>query len=113
MGLHMNHLAQPYNVFLQAPDDSKGGGLFVEDPQSVDNIVNQTAGRGLDDFESRLADALMSIFAEGITELPELVARLNASASTDGTGAPWSESSLRQQLAQSAALLFITGAPQS
>ena len=109
----MNHSALPYNIFLQAPDDPKGGGLFVEEPQSVDNIVNQTAARELDDFESRLADALMAAFAEGAAELPALVARLNANASTDSTGAPWSESSLQQQLAQSASLLFNAGAPRS
>lgn len=109
----MNHSVHAYNAFLTEPATSKGGGRWVEDPQSVANIVNQTAGGALDEFESRLADALMSIYAEGVVELPDLVARLNGNASTDRTGAPWSESSLRQQLAQSASLLFNAGAPQS
>lgn len=109
----MDHPVQTYNAFLTAPDTSKGGGRWVEDPLSVGNIANQTAGLALDEFESRFADALMSIYAEGVVELPDLVARLNANASTDSAGAPWSESSLRQQLAQSASLLFNAGEPQS
>lgn len=109
----MDHPVLTYNAFLTVPDTPKGGGRWVEDPQSVGNIANQTAGRALEEFESRFADALMSIYAEGVVELPDLVARLNANASTDSSGAPWSESSLRQQLAQSAALLFNAGAPQS
>jgi hypothetical protein len=109
----MDHPIQTFNAFLTVPTTSKGGGRWVEDPHCVDNIVNQTAARAPNEFELRLAEALMSIYAEGVVELPEVVTRLNGHASTDSTGAPWNESSLRQQLAQSASLLFNAGAPQS
>jgi hypothetical protein len=109
----MDHPIQTYNGFLTELPTPKGGGRWVEDPHSVNNIVNQTAGRAPNEFESRLAEALMSIYAEGVVELPDVVAWLNGHASTDSTGAPWNESSLRQQLAESASLLFSAGEPQS
>lgn len=105
----MKHSTQPYNDFLEAGDATKGGGVFLEDPQAIDNIVVQTAGAAPDEFESRLADTLMAVFADEIGDLPDIVAQLNARGCLGRDGSPWSVASLQAQLAQSASLLFSSG----
>jgi hypothetical protein len=102
----MKPSTQLYNGFLEAPDSTKGGGVFLEDPHAVENVVCQTAGRAPDEFESRLADMLMAVFAEDISALPDVVAQLNARGCGDAAGLPWSVDSLQAQFALSASLLF-------
>lgn len=97
---------RPYNVFLSAGPGRKGGGLFLEDPATVQNIALQTAAREPDALEVRLAEDMMRVFEQGASELEEVVEALNARASRDPQGHAWTTASLREQLAQSASRLF-------
>ena len=97
------------NPFLvrSVVSDNKGGGLFIEDPAEVQNVVFQTRGVELSSFEEGLAASLMQAFAAGHVDLPALVAALNASGSTDRDGGSWTPQALEAQLALSAAQLFV------
>lgn len=101
---------QTYNPFLTAAQDSKGGGIYFEDPSAVENICVQTAAAAPGKFESSLAAALMGVFAAGATRLEEVVLGLNRVGSRDGGGQPWTAESLAAQLAQSADGLFSVAA---
>lgn len=101
-------MAHKYNPFLGniLRDQTKGGGPMVENPQSVENIIIQTAAGPLDSFEDRLADDLMNVFGSGAEEIGDVVAALTALGSTDRAGEAWTERSFRDQMASSAAALF-------
>ena len=43
------------------------------------------------DYENRLGDALEAAFADGVHDLPALVARLNADGIATPDGAAWTE----------------------
>jgi hypothetical protein len=94
------------NPFLIASGKSKGGGLYLEDPSSVENIACQTAASAPDLLESRLADVLMTVFADGIWELDRVVEELNARGCRDNSGSAWTAAALQKQLARSASRLF-------
>jgi hypothetical protein len=99
-------LMRTLNPFLTGSGESKGGGGYLEDPSSVENIAGQTAARPPDSFESRLADALMAVFADGVWELNRVVMELNARGCRDNNGSEWTAAAFQVQLAQSAARLF-------
>ena len=42
-------------------------------------------------YEDLLGDAIERAFGSGVTELPDLVARLNATGPSCADGAPWTE----------------------
>src|SRR3546814_5279627 len=72
----------PYLAGLKtnAAEPAKGGSGNIERPQAVENIPWQTRPAELTAFEMTLADALQAMFREGVEALPDIVARLNASA---------------------------------
>jgi len=95
-----------YNPFLIGSAQIRGGGIYLENPASVENIAGQTLARPLDPFESQLADALMDVFCEEIWELEAIVAALTARGCRDSAGSVWTADSLRRQLDDSAARVF-------
>lgn len=69
----------------------------------------QSAGRAPTDYEIQLGDGLEAAFADGVTELPDLVARLNADGIRTPEGSAWTEHRFRTVIA---ALAEGKGAPQ-
>lgn len=99
------------NIFLAggvATTVKGGGGGFIEDPRSVQNIVFQTRARPLCAFEAKFADDLMAAFEDGADTLTNLVAALCRLGSTDPDGSRWTENSLAEQLKRSGDALFAT-----
>ncbi len=91
-----------YNPELSMQDDprrNKGGAETIEMPERVENISWQTRAAPPTAAENALADALQSIFAEGIEELPGIVERLNALA-VPGPSGLWTEESFRREIAR-------------
>jgi hypothetical protein len=95
-----------YNFYLTVAHENKGGGKFLEDPCTAVNITCQTTAREADAFESRLADTLMAVFAEGVAELELVVEELNKHGSRARDGSPWTDTVFQEQLARSASRLF-------
>ena len=88
------NLARP----RQANDD-KGTEASIEHPAKVENICWQTRAAAPTAAENALADALQTIFADDIFELPRIVERLNRAGLAEPDGAPaWTETSLRAEL---------------
>jgi len=79
---------------------TKGSAATLERPGAAINVAWQTRAAPPSDEENRLADALQAICADGIHDLPGIVARLNASAARAPAGAPWTEASLSAELAR-------------
>lgn len=93
------------NPFLSPGDSSgKGGGRFIEDPATAENIVFQTRGEPLTPFEDALADGLMAAYGEGAETLDQLVSALNAQGCTDRAGRMWTAATLTADLAAAATL---------
>ena len=69
----------------------------------------QSARRGPTDYETQLGDALEAAFGDGVTELPALIARLNADGIRTPEGSAWTEDRFRAVIA---ALAEGKGAPQ-
>ena len=59
----------------------------------------QSARRAPTDYETLLGDALEAAFGSGITELPDLVVRLNADGIRTPEGAVWTEQGFRTVIA--------------
>lgn len=79
--------------------EDKGSPDGIENPDTVQNIAWQTRAAPPSAAEEALADALEAIFAEGIGELPEVVARLNAVGLAPPVGATqWTEESFCTEL---------------
>lgn len=57
------------------------------------NVVWQTRRHEQTDYERRLADALEVAFTEGVTELDDIVARLNADGMRDPDNRAWTAES--------------------
>lgn len=52
---------------------------------------HQARRRAPTEYENRLGDALEAAFADGVHDLPHLVARLNAQGVAAPDGTPWTE----------------------
>jgi len=65
-----------------------------------ENKVWQTRHHPQTDFEKRLAEALEELFADGATELGQLVERLNSAGVQDEDGRDWNEQSFRETMAR-------------
>jgi len=91
-----------YNPQLAAIRESegrKGGETTIEDPNHVENLRWQTRPAPLTPEENALADALQTIFAEGIYELEGIVERLDRMNIAPPVGAAaWTEQSFRAEL---------------
>ena len=72
------------------PDDSRLPRPYLE--------PRQAQRRPPTDYENRLGDALEAAFSEGVTELPALVARLNAAGMRTPHGDLWTEHNLEPTL---------------
>jgi len=91
-----------YNPQLAAIRESgtrKGGEATIEDPSHVENLRWQTRPAPLTPEENALADALQTIFADGIYELEGIVERLDRMKIAPPAGAPaWTGQSFRAEL---------------
>ena len=81
------------------PDQAAGKGR-IEDPGSVENRVWQTRTAPPTAYETTLADALIACFEDGVTELPDLVDRLNAQGVLGPDGAAWTPERFERELAR-------------
>jgi hypothetical protein len=93
---HNPHLARK----RQANDD-KGTEAGIEIPDRVQNIPWQTRAAEPTPAESAFTDALQTIFADEVYDLPEIVVRLNRMgvAAPDGAST-WTEAAFRAELAR-------------
>jgi hypothetical protein len=64
---------------------------------------HQARRRAPTDYENRLGDALEAAFADGVHDLPALVARLNARGVLAPDGAAWTEARFEQVMKEFAA----------
>jgi len=82
----------------RAPTD-KGGEDGIEAPSGVKNIAWQTRAAMPTADENALADALQTIFAEEIYDLPQIIERLTrAHIKPPGGAAGWTEAVFRAEL---------------
>ena len=81
-----------HNPWLATPRANKGDADTVEDPRRPELLRWQTRSRAPTGWEERLADALTTIFADEIHDLPGIVARLNEAGVPDPGGGRWTES---------------------
>ncbi len=81
----MDH--NPHLAIARRANDDKGSEAGIERPDQVQNIAWQTRDAVPTAAENALADALQSIFAEEIYELPRIVERLNRLGLTPPAGA--------------------------
>ncbi len=65
-----------------------------------ENKVWQTRTHPQTDSEKRLAEALEQLFADGVTELDQLIERLNSEGVQDEDGRDWTEQSFRETIAR-------------
>ncbi|MEK9646698.1 MAG: recombinase-like helix-turn-helix domain-containing protein, partial [Alphaproteobacteria bacterium] len=65
-----------------------------------ENIVWQTRLHEQTDFEKRLADAMEAAFSDGVTELDDLIARLNAEGIRDPDDCVWTQEKFRAVMAE-------------
>ncbi len=86
--------------WLEKSGDTKGDESSIERPDAVQNVRWQTRAAAPTDYENRLGDALQEIFAEGIYDLPGLVAALNARGVGTQAGAAWTEDSFAAEMAR-------------
>jgi len=93
-----------YNValrqWLEKSGDNKGDESSIERPDAVQNVRWQTRAAVPTDHENRLGDALQEIFAEGIYDLPGIVAALNGRGVGSAAGAAWTEESFVAEMAR-------------
>jgi len=77
----------------------KGGEATIEDPGHVENLRWQTRPAPLTPEENALADALQTIFADGVYELDGIVERLDRMKIAPPSGASaWTEQTFRAEL---------------
>ncbi len=65
-----------------------------------ENIVWQTRLHEQTDFEKRLADAMEAAFSDGVTELDDLIARLNVEGVRDPDNRVWTQEKFRAVMAE-------------
>jgi hypothetical protein len=91
------------NPWLAAPPPSaaaKGDEHTLERPGAAVNVAWQTRAAPPSAYEHALADALQAIFADGIDDLPGIVARLNRTSLAPAAGGPWTEASFVAEMAR-------------
>jgi hypothetical protein len=82
------------------PFGNKGGEPTLERPGEARNLVWQSRVAAPTDGENRLADALQTIFADAVYDLPGIVARLNQAGLAGPGGAAWTEAAFVAELAR-------------
>jgi hypothetical protein len=93
-----------YNPMLKPwmrprPHESGGKGE-IERPREVVNVTWQTRPAPPTEYENQLGDALVACFSGGVTELGELVARLNTMGVLAPDGVPWTEDRFEREIAR-------------
>jgi hypothetical protein len=63
-----------------------------------DNLCWQNRAAAPAEFDNRLGDALVAIFAEGVTDLARLVEELNKAGQRDRAGQPWTEETFQAEM---------------
>ena len=86
---------QDYNPFLKpwrrtSPEINAGKGR-IERPGEVGNIVWQTRAARPTEYQDALANAIIRAFDEGVTALPDMVAKLNSFGVLSPDGTPWTD----------------------
>ena len=86
----------------RAPDPAgnKGSEATLEQPGAAANVVWQSRAAPPTPYERALADALRAIFADGISELPAIVARLNRAGLVTAAGGAWTEAAFVSEMAR-------------
>lgn len=91
-------VADDINPYLQgATGDNKGSRETIENEQDPGNIVWQTRDHAPTDYENALGDVLEKIFADGIQELTDVVARLNTDFPKPD-GSAWTEENFQEEI---------------
>lgn len=98
----MNPDTTDHNPYLasnnqRAEGPAKGS---IDAPGQLPNIIWQTRPAPPTPFENALGDALEQVFEAGATELPDVVAGLNANGCMDPDGKPWTPTRLTEVLAK-------------
>ena len=78
---------------------SEPGQGHIEQPGGFANPVWQTRKHAPSRFELDLVSALEAVFAEGATELDDVVAGLNKAGFHDRSGAAWTTESFQREMA--------------
>ena len=81
------------------PDEAAGKGR-IERPDAIENLVWQTRAAPPGDYENALADALVACFEDGVTELADLVDRLNARGVLGPDGLAWTAERFEREMAR-------------
>ena len=89
-----------HNPGLTPDLSDKGSEAGIEHPDRVVNIPWQTRAAPPTDEENRLADALQTIFAKEIYDLPRIVEMLDGIVPPPAGSQRWTESVLRAELAR-------------
>lgn len=92
-----------YNLSLKpwrGNQPSKGSAETIETAANRVNIVWQSRAAAPTDYENALGDALENLFRNGVTELSEIVAGLNASGMHGPDGRYWTEESFQAEMAR-------------
>lgn len=95
----MDHNPHLKNWKRPMPNNSAGKGR-IERPGESENIVWQTREAAPTEYQFGLADALISAFDAGVTELGALTDHLNGQGVLSPNGDNWTEQSLAAELAR-------------
>jgi hypothetical protein len=91
-----------YNVALTAEQGAsrnpKGDEASIEHPDKVKNICWQTRAAPPTAYENALGDALQAAFADGVSDLPGVVRRLNERGPKAPDGSTWTEVSFTAEI---------------
>ncbi len=91
-----------YNPHLKPwtrPEPNKEAGKgSIEVPDEIVNIVHQTRATPPSEFENKLGEALETIFGDDVTELADIVSRLNEMGVQAPYGEAWTEDSFRSEM---------------
>jgi hypothetical protein len=63
-----------------------------------ENLCWQNRAEPPSEFENRLGDALVAIFAGGVTELAQLIEELNKAGQRDRAGQAWTEETFQAEM---------------
>ncbi|HUK61526.1 MAG TPA: recombinase-like helix-turn-helix domain-containing protein [Stellaceae bacterium] len=89
-----------HNPGLTPDQRDKGSEAGIENPDRVRNVAWQTRAAPPTPAEIAFADALQSIFAEEIYDLPGIVAKLNGRVPSPAGAPRWTEAVLAAELAR-------------
>jgi hypothetical protein len=80
-----------------SPNQVAGKGK-IESPGDVVNIVHQTRSSSPTEYENRMGEALMEIFDDDISQLSDIVAKLNELGVKSPDGELWTEDNFELEM---------------